>query len=546
MFWTILALSLTVLMGGLIAYNGDLIGRKFGKRRLSLFGLRPKHTAILITSITGVLISAGTTAVLFLLVPPVREVILSGEDALRLNVILRKDNSNLERTSNILKNQVNSARIQTQSAEQKLLLVRSRYENALLSYKQVTKQLHLAEVSIKRAKLAEKMALEQMKHEQIRTKQLVAYNRELRSRNALMAEANKALADQNLTLAKQNETLTSSNKNLKEENDKENKKNAEYTRANNDLATQNEALMRQNDSLSHANDALLRVNKELINTGDQLKANNINLGDLNSKLQEQNQGLLSDNKRLEDLVKQFAPGYHSLEEAYRALRNRHVAILGGEDLGREVVPANASPDVVRQIIHDLMQNASAYAITKGATPGDNNSAVQVVDKQFFARASTGAYIPIQVTAQERIDAIVNRLSWQPIPYCVIALAVANSVDQEPAAIDFQPFPNRLIYPKGYLVATKKLNSTEPSDKLFNDIVTFLRDMGREALGKGMIPRIDPLTGDPQVGSLGAADIVQLVSRVKDAGGRVKVSAIAANDINAADPLVLHFKVESIL
>src|SRR6266571_2218250 len=81
--WTTLALIMTVLMGGFIAYNGDLIGRKYGKRRVTLFGLRPKHTAILITSVTGVLISALTTVIMFLLVPPVREIILEGEAAIR-------------------------------------------------------------------------------------------------------------------------------------------------------------------------------------------------------------------------------------------------------------------------------------------------------------------------------------------------------------------------------------------------------------------------------------------------------------------------------
>ena len=72
MFWTIIALGMTVLMAGIIAYNGDVIGRKYGKKRLTLFGLRPKHTAILITSVTGVFISALTTAAIFLLAPPVR------------------------------------------------------------------------------------------------------------------------------------------------------------------------------------------------------------------------------------------------------------------------------------------------------------------------------------------------------------------------------------------------------------------------------------------------------------------------------------------
>src|SRR5262249_42669537 len=83
MGWTILALILTVIMGGIIAYTGDLIGRRFGKKRISLFKLRPKNTAILITSFTGVFISGLTTGTLFMVLRPVREIILDGENAIR-------------------------------------------------------------------------------------------------------------------------------------------------------------------------------------------------------------------------------------------------------------------------------------------------------------------------------------------------------------------------------------------------------------------------------------------------------------------------------
>ena len=39
--------------GGAIAYFGDRIGMKVGRKRLTLFGLRPKHTSIIITIVTG-------------------------------------------------------------------------------------------------------------------------------------------------------------------------------------------------------------------------------------------------------------------------------------------------------------------------------------------------------------------------------------------------------------------------------------------------------------------------------------------------------------
>ena len=46
-----------IFMGGLTAYLGDRIGLKVGKNRLSLWGLRPKYSSIIITILTGVLIA---------------------------------------------------------------------------------------------------------------------------------------------------------------------------------------------------------------------------------------------------------------------------------------------------------------------------------------------------------------------------------------------------------------------------------------------------------------------------------------------------------
>jgi len=53
-----------IIMGGAIAFLGDRIGSKVGKKRLTLFGLRPKYTSVIVTIISGILISFTTIAVL--------------------------------------------------------------------------------------------------------------------------------------------------------------------------------------------------------------------------------------------------------------------------------------------------------------------------------------------------------------------------------------------------------------------------------------------------------------------------------------------------
>ncbi|HHV62492.1 MAG TPA: DUF3084 domain-containing protein [Firmicutes bacterium] len=63
MYGLTLVLAL-IITGGVIAYVGDHIGRKVGRRRLSMFGLRPKYTSIIITIITGIAVSTTTLVVL--------------------------------------------------------------------------------------------------------------------------------------------------------------------------------------------------------------------------------------------------------------------------------------------------------------------------------------------------------------------------------------------------------------------------------------------------------------------------------------------------
>src|SRR5579862_3126461 len=102
MVWTILALLSLIILGGFISYYGDLQGRRWGKRRVSWFGLRPKHTAILITSLTGAFISLLSIVTLLLISPQVRDVVLSGEHAIRENKRLIAENAETIRRTKLV------------------------------------------------------------------------------------------------------------------------------------------------------------------------------------------------------------------------------------------------------------------------------------------------------------------------------------------------------------------------------------------------------------------------------------------------------------
>ena len=71
-----------VLTGGLIAFIGDRIGTRVGKRRMTLWGLRPRYTSIIITILTGILIAGSTIGVLTITSYDVRTA-LFGMEALK-------------------------------------------------------------------------------------------------------------------------------------------------------------------------------------------------------------------------------------------------------------------------------------------------------------------------------------------------------------------------------------------------------------------------------------------------------------------------------
>lgn len=75
-------LIVLAVMGGIIAYLGDKIGSKVGKRKIKLMGLRPKYTSILVTIMTGISIAVVTLGVMSVLSENAR-VALFGMNKLR-------------------------------------------------------------------------------------------------------------------------------------------------------------------------------------------------------------------------------------------------------------------------------------------------------------------------------------------------------------------------------------------------------------------------------------------------------------------------------
>ena len=184
----ILLIAVLVITGGAIAFIGDRLGTKIGKKRLSIFGLRPRHTSIIITIFTGIVITTLTFGVMAAASENVRTALFGLEE---LNRTMQETKNNLLHTQADL-DAAKSEQERTDAA-----LQQSKADVTRLNEQQKTLE---EEASRLQAGIAE---LEGAKAE------LTARNEELSGNNQ------KLLAD-NTNLTADNENLTADNKKLEE------------------------------------------------------------------------------------------------------------------------------------------------------------------------------------------------------------------------------------------------------------------------------------------------------------------------------------------
>lgn len=102
----ILILVLVTFLSGLIAYLGDRIGMKMGKKRVSLFGLRPRYSSIIITIVTGILIALISVTILLSVYSELRQALFNINDVLYRLEYLNKELAERDSELSSLKSEI--------------------------------------------------------------------------------------------------------------------------------------------------------------------------------------------------------------------------------------------------------------------------------------------------------------------------------------------------------------------------------------------------------------------------------------------------------
>lgn len=132
--YSFILISTLIIISGLIAFIGDWMGFRIGKKRVTIFGLRPHYTAIFITIITGILIAVITVTILTISSNDVKTALFGME-------ALKEELAYLSREVEIRNIQLSTARKNLQETSAQLQEMEDKYQKLSSDIKEKTDQL---------------------------------------------------------------------------------------------------------------------------------------------------------------------------------------------------------------------------------------------------------------------------------------------------------------------------------------------------------------------------------------------------------------------
>ena len=293
------------ILGGIIAAFGDRLGTKIGKARLRLFNLRPRQTAMLITVITGMLISALTLGILFSLSKSLRRGIFQLDDIL-------KEKRQIE-------GELNQVRQEKQQVEQQLGQVRNEQTQAVENLDAINLDFEQSKQQLKRISGQAKKLQQELDN--------------------LLAERDKQLKQLN-QLQQQSQELQSQ---LQQREQK--------------IAEQDRVLIQKETRLQE-----LQQQQQVLQAQVQQRDRSILKLDRAISTAETNLQLRT--KRLEQLESQLrflSRNVAALEQSYQELRENKIAIVKGQVLSSAVVRI-VDPNAAKSAINSLLRQANNNAL----------------------------------------------------------------------------------------------------------------------------------------------------------------------------------------
>jgi uncharacterized protein (DUF3084 family) len=486
-------------LGALIAYFADRLGRNLGKKRLSLFGLRPRHTAELLTVAAGAIVPILTVLLVIALSAPVREWLINGPRLLQQRDEARRDLASL-----ILKNRDQQMELEKTNA-------------ALTTFK--------GQVQTLQASVKELGSKEQGLQNQVNVKQgqLTVAQGQLSSAKTQLASAQTNFNTVNQQLKSTASQLKSTAGQITVVKLQLDMAKKEYRNAQSQTTQANGNLSRLKTTYADLNKTYTDLNKSYTVLTQQKDEATTEVRSLEANIEEKR-------KELESAAFYVEQANQKEAKAWASSRKNGLIFADGDEVSREFAPAHLSYRQAQQLVGKAIEAAGEEAALHGAGKNRSGYEAGLVDLPIGKDGQL-------VTARQMEEDAVKLVTDSPQPMVVVARAFWNTFQQESVPLVLEVHENPLVYRRNQPIAETFVQGSLTDQQIFQQ----LADFGKKVEARAKQDKMIPVAGrDESFGEVAPGEVVSLVEKIHNWGKSARLIAMASQDTHAGDSLVLKF------
>lgn len=559
---------LLVVMAGVIAYTGDWLGSLVGKRRLSLFGARPKQTGRMIGIFAGIVIMLMTVGTLALAFRNAVRVIFNaqvvGAELRQLEVQtgnLEDQLASLQRERDALSGELQEARDTIASAQAETTRAvaerdQARAELERLQAQRRALEANVGELEARVSDLGQQLTDADAELQQVQgqlegaqarlaeaeaarneASQAAADARaEVERLQAEVAEASDELAAVREALGSSQEALESTRSQLDEVEGQLAASQSELERAEaeraaavterDDALAQLGALQQSLTGLNEQVGSLQRRASELSSQNEALTATNDTLLEQNARLQTANESLQADiaekNQQLNALAGEGERLRAQLEDMAQQLSEAEfrLAAIGSGDL-----------------TYSRNELVDSGVLSAQDTAGLRGELAQLLEhaNEATARRRAGR---VELTPAQ-LESLVAEALQTPGADIVTLRAAANHFGTEPVTVSVESVENRKLVGSGQLLISQQLHLGTPQvpaerERVRSALLRLQRAARERLLSLGLSDAVDPAIADTSL------ELDGFTNQLLRMSGPVVVGLSASSDIYSSGPAQLEF------
>ncbi|MEB3830604.1 DUF3084 domain-containing protein [Phormidium sp. CCY1219] len=583
----VLILAILVL-GGLLATLGDRLGTKVGKARLSLFGLRPRQTATVVTIITGFTIAASTLGILFATSKSLRVGVFKLDEKLKelreaqkelFAVTVQKQQveaelikareqqivaqqeldaidkslqeaiaqqtqteGELERTQTELEEREGELdRVQGdfERAKRDLNQIESKFERAQTQLQQVTEQAQTLRQDIELLQTERQELIEQ--GEQVRKlilerdRELAEKRRELANQKQEIQQQKRLLAEQKLQIAAQSEDIARQGQEIAKQKDEMAAQEQELAAQEREIAAQEQQLAAQEQELTTQEQELAAQEEAIAQREAQIERQELEIAAQEEEIAAQTRELAAQDREISQQETAIAQQQKLLKELgnQQAFLQREVQNLERDfQLLREGTVAIRRNQVLASGVVRVLRPYGAREATQELLQEANRAAIDMIRPGTSQSEEEVIFIP-----NADIEQLVDRID-DGRDYVVRILSAANYLLGETQVDVFaDAVVNQVVFQEGEIVATTSVEPAQMSAEEIQERLNLLLGAANfRAKRSGILA--DSIT----IGDGHLAEAIEFLIELENYGESMIVQAIAAETTYTVGPLIVELVV----